>query len=52
MWHNWRDGKRTQEVQAGKFKETNVKDPAIDGGIAGEWILKEWRVEMQTALTL
>jgi len=41
MWHNWRDENRTQKVWAGKFKETNVKDPAKDGGIAEEWILKE-----------
>ena len=43
---------RTQEVWAGKFKETNVIDPAKDGGIAGECILKEYCVEVQTALTL
>ena len=50
MWHYWRDENKTQNVQAGKFKETNVKDPGIDGGIAGEWILKKQCVEVQTAL--
>lgn len=50
MWHNWRDENRTQKAQAEKFKESNVKDPAIDGGRAGELILKEYCVEVQTPL--